>query len=64
MKERILHAAVKAVGGFICIGRSHADCFFQGKNLGLTMSKKSNAQGFMTNITELERVAKSADSEE
>lgn len=49
MKEEIKHAAVKAVGGFICIGKSHADCFFQGKNMGLEMSKKSSAQGFMTN---------------
>lgn len=46
--EEIKHAAVKAVGGFVCIGKCHADCFFQGRNMGLEMSKKSNAQGFMT----------------
>lgn len=48
MKERIVHAAVKAVGGFICIGKCHADCFFQGQSMGLEMQKKSSAQGFMT----------------
>jgi hypothetical protein len=48
-REEIKHAAVKAVGGFICIGKSHADCFLQGKHLGLTMSNRSKDQGFMTN---------------
>lgn len=47
--EIIKHAAVKAVGGFICIGKCHADCFFQGRNMGLEMSKRSSAQGFITN---------------
>ena len=49
MKEEIKHAAVKATNGFICLGKCHADCFFQGRNLGLEMSKKSSAQGFLTN---------------
>lgn len=47
-KEEIKHAAVKAVGGFICIGKCHADCIYQGYNMGLKMSGRSAAQGFMT----------------
>lgn len=65
-REEIKHAAVKAVGGFICIGKSHADCFYQGRNMGLTLQKKSTAQGFMTskgrfvNREEAAQIAKNA----
>lgn len=48
MKEEVRHAAWKAVGGFICIGRCHADCAFQGRNMGLKMSVRRKDQGFMT----------------
>lgn len=48
-KERIVHAAVKTVNGYVVIGRSHADCFYSGKNMGLEMSSKSKDQGFVSN---------------
>ena len=49
MKEIILHAAVKAKNGMILLGKCHADCFWQGDNIGLKMSSKSQDQGFFTN---------------
>lgn len=49
MIERIKHAAVKAVNGMILLGKCHADCFYQGKSIGLKMSSKSADQGFFTN---------------
>lgn len=48
-KEKILHAAVKTVTGYVVIGKCHADCFYTGMNLGLTMSSKSDDQGFVSN---------------
>lgn len=48
MRESIKHAVVKSVDGFICMGKSHADCFYQGRNLGLEMSGKASDQGFIT----------------
>ncbi len=48
-KEKILHAAVLTVTGYIVIGKCHADCFWAGKNMGLVMSSKSYDQGFITN---------------
>lgn len=48
-KERILHAAVKTVTGYVVVGKSHADCFWSGKNMGLEMSSRSHHQGFVTN---------------
>ncbi len=48
-KEEIKHAAVKAVNGMILLGKCHADCFYQGSNLGLKMSSKADDQGFFTN---------------
>ena len=47
--EEIKHAAVKTTTGFICIGKCHADCFYQGRSMGFKMSSKSEDQGFMTN---------------
>lgn len=48
-KEKILHAAVKTTTGYVVIGKSHADCFYAGKSMGLEMSSKSEDQGFTTN---------------
>jgi hypothetical protein len=49
VKEEIRHAAVKAANGFLSIGKCHADCFYQLRNIGLKASFKSSAQGFVTN---------------
>ena len=49
MKELIKHAAVKAENGMIFLGKCHADCFYQGKNVGFKMSDKAEDQGFFTN---------------
>lgn len=48
-KEKILHAAVKTITGYVVIGKCHADCFWSGKIIGLEMSNKSSDQGFVTN---------------
>jgi hypothetical protein len=48
-KEKILHAAVKTVSGYVVLGKCHADCFYSGKNMGFEMSSKSADQGFVTN---------------
>lgn len=48
MKEQIKHAAVKAINGMVLLGKCHADCFWQGQNIGLKMSSKSEDQGFVT----------------
>lgn len=64
--EKIKHAAVKAVNGMILIGKCHADCFYQGHNIGLKMSSMSEDQGFVTSkgryVTRLQaaRIAKKA----
>jgi hypothetical protein len=48
-KEIIKHAAVKAENGMIFLGKCHADCFYQGFNVGFEMSSKAKDQGFFTN---------------
>ncbi len=48
MIELIRHAAVKSTCGMILLGKCHADCFHQGKYIGLKMSSKAEDQGFMT----------------
>lgn len=48
MKEVIKHAAVKAENGMIFLGKSHADCFHQARNVGVKMSQKALDQGFFT----------------
>lgn len=48
MKEVIKHAAVKAENGMIFLGRSHADCFYQMRNVGMMSSDNSKDQGFFT----------------
>lgn len=48
-REKVIHAAVKTVTGYVVLGKCHADCFWTGKNMGLEMSKKSADQGFVTN---------------
>lgn len=47
-KERIVHAAVKTVTGYVVIGKCHGDCFYSAKGMGLEMSSKSDDQGFVT----------------
>lgn len=47
-REKIVHAAVKDVNGFVVVGKCHADCFYSGRNMGLLMSPKTEDQGFMT----------------
>lgn len=49
MVEQIKHAAVKATNGMVLLGKCHADCFYQGQNIGMKMSSKSDDQGFFTN---------------
>ena len=49
-EERIMHAAVIALSGQILLGRSHADCFHQGKNMGVDVKSAAKAQGFFTNL--------------
>lgn len=49
MKEKIMHAACIATNGMILLGKCHADCFYQAKNIGLKLEKSSEAQGFYTN---------------
>lgn len=49
MKEKIIHAACIAENGMILLGKCHADCFYQAKNIGLEIKKESAAQGFFTN---------------
>ena len=46
--EVIKHAAVKAVAGFIVLGKSHAECFNKAYDHGVKMSSKSKDQGFYT----------------
>lgn len=46
--EQVKHAAVKAENGMILLGKCHADCFYQGTNIGLKMSSKADDQGFVT----------------
>jgi hypothetical protein len=48
MKECIKHAAVISESGMILLGKCHADCFYQGHNIGLKMSSKADDQGFVT----------------
>lgn len=47
-KETIKHAVVKAENGMMLLGKCHADCFYQGQNIGLKLSKKADDQGFIT----------------
>ena len=49
MREEIKHAVVKAENGMMLLGKCHADCFYQGHNLGLKISSKADDQGFITN---------------
>lgn len=48
-REKIKHAVVIAENRMMFLGKSHADCFFQMKNVGLKASKRSKDQGFFTN---------------
>lgn len=46
--ELIKHAAVRMKNGMIFLGKSHADCFHQAKNVGVPHSQKAKDQGFFT----------------
>ncbi len=63
MSERVKHAAVKAENGMIFLGKCHADCFYQGMNVGMEMSSRAKDQGFFTSkgrYVEREEAAKIA----
>lgn len=48
MTETIKHAAVKSKDGRVFMGKSHAECFWQGSNIAVEMSSKADDQGFVT----------------
>ena len=47
--EVIKHAAVISDQGWIFLGKCHADCFHQMRNVGVSNPKGSFNQGFVTN---------------
>lgn len=47
--EVIKHAAVISDQGWIFLGKCHADCFYQMRNIGVESPKGSFNQGFVTN---------------
>lgn len=47
--EVIKHAAVMSDQGWIFLGKCHADCFHQMRNVGVLVPKGSFNQGFVTN---------------
>ena len=49
-QEVIKHAAVMSDQGWIFLGKSHADCFFQMRNINVYPPKGSFNQGFVTNL--------------
>lgn len=46
--EVIKHAAVIAKDGRFLMGKSHADCFHQAKNIGVETHSNANCQGFIS----------------
>lgn len=48
--EVIKHAAVMSDQGWIFLGKCHADCFYQMRNVGIPAPKGSFNQGFVTNL--------------
>ncbi len=48
--EEIKHAAVMSDQGWIFLGKCHADCFHQMRNIGISEPKGSFNQGFVTNL--------------
>lgn len=49
-KEVIKHAAVMSDQGWIFMGKCHADCFNQMRNVGIKPPQGSMNQGFVTNL--------------
>lgn len=49
IREVIKHAAVMSDQGWIFLGKCHADCFYQMRNVGVHPPKCSFNQGFVTN---------------
>lgn len=48
--EKILHAAVISKDSKMTfLGKCHADCFHQAKNVGIAMTSLAGDQGFFTN---------------
>ena len=48
--ELIKHAAVMTDDGRIFMAKNHGDCFHKAHELGVKLSSKADAQGFVTNI--------------
>ena len=50
--EKILHAAMllDRDSNFFLIGKSHSDCYQQGKNMNISVSSRFSAQGFVTSL--------------
>ena len=48
--EEIKHAAVMSDQGWIFLGKYHADCFYQMRNIGIHPPQGSFNQGFVTNL--------------
>ena len=49
IQEVIKHAAVMSDQGWIFLGKCHADCFLQMRNVGVPEPQGSFNQGFVTN---------------
>ena len=47
-EEKIVHAAVKSLDGWIFFGKCHADCFRKAAFMNVNMSQKADDQGFLT----------------
>ena len=50
IQEVIKHAAVMSDQGWIFLGKCHADCMWQMKNVGVPYPQGSMNQGFVTNL--------------
>ncbi|WP_374029802.1 hypothetical protein [Bdellovibrio bacteriovorus] len=50
VNEVIKHAAVMSNQGWIFLGKCHADCFMQMRNVGVKVPNGSMHQGFVTNL--------------
>lgn len=49
-QEVIKHAAVMSDQGWIFMGKCHADCLYQMRNVGVNEPQGSFNQGFVTNL--------------
>ena len=50
IQEVIKHAAVMSDQGWIFLGKCHADCFYQMREIGIHPPQGSFNQGFVTNL--------------